>query len=141
MKKKTLEQEPKEGGMLRNAKPNCASDPKGYGYRTPPPSAPAPAAAEQRHAPANSTMKLFFCARTTRTTPTRPPQPFNSSSRRTTPTRPSDRNAPKLPPSLQIVSPACFERFWEEISQLPPPPDMDAILVIAKKYQLEIHAP
>ena len=25
--------------------------------------------------------------------------------------------------------------------QLPPPPDMDAILVIAKKYQLEIHAP
>jgi hypothetical protein len=27
--------------------------------------------------------------------------PFNSSSRRATPTRPSDRNAPKLPPSLQ----------------------------------------
>jgi hypothetical protein len=51
------------------------------------------------------------------------------------------RNAPKLLPSLQIVSPACFERFWEEISQLPPPPDMDAILVIAKKDQLEIHAP
>jgi hypothetical protein len=39
------------------------------------------------------------------------------------------------------VSPAGFERFWEEISQLPPQPDMDAILVIAKKYQLEIHAP
>jgi hypothetical protein len=41
---------------------------------------------------------------------------------------------------LGIVSPAGFERFWEEISQLPPS-DMDAILVIAKKYQLEIHAP
>ncbi len=40
----------------RNAKPNCANDPKGYGYRTPPPSAPAPAAAEQRHAPANPTI-------------------------------------------------------------------------------------
>jgi hypothetical protein len=85
-------------GTPRNGKP---SDPKGYGYRTPPPSAPAPAAAEQRHVPANSTVKLFSCARTTRTTPTRPPQPFNSCPRRTTPTRPSDRNAPKLPPSLQ----------------------------------------
>jgi hypothetical protein len=54
--------------------------------------------------------------------------------------RPPARLIP-VPPPLQIVSPACFERFWEEISQLPPPPDMDAILVIAKKYQLEIHAP
>src|SRR6202030_1227998 len=70
-------------GTPQNGKPNCANDPKGYGYRTPPPSAPAPAAAEQRHAPANPTMTLFSCARTTRTTPTRPPQPFNSSSRRT----------------------------------------------------------
>jgi hypothetical protein len=26
------------------------------------------------------------------------------------------RNAPKLPPSVQIVSPAGFERFWEEIA-------------------------
>jgi hypothetical protein len=81
-------------GTPQNAKPNCANDPKGYGYRSPAPSAPAPAATEQRHAPANSTTKLFSCARTTRTTPTRSPQPFNSSPRRTTPTRPSDPNAP-----------------------------------------------
>jgi hypothetical protein len=72
----------------------------------PAPSAPAPAATEQRDAPANPTTKLFSCARTTRTTPTRSPQPFNSSSRkRATPTRPSDRNAPKLPPSLQSENP------------------------------------
>jgi hypothetical protein len=77
-------------GTPRNAKPNCTNDPKGYGYRTP---------------PANSTMKLFSCARTTRTTPTSSPQPFNSSPRRATPTRPSDRNAPKLPPSLQSENP------------------------------------
>jgi hypothetical protein len=43
-------------GTPRNGKPNCANDPKGYGYRTPPPSAPAPAAAEQRHAPI-----IFLC--------------------------------------------------------------------------------
>ena len=42
---------------------------------------------------------------------------------------------------LGVVSPAGFEGFFEEISQLPPPPDMDRILAIAKKYQLEIHAP
>jgi hypothetical protein len=78
-------------GTPRNAKPNCTNDPKGYGHRTPPPSAPAPAAAEQRHAPANSTTKLFSCARMTRTAPTRSPQPYNSCPRRTTPTRPSDR--------------------------------------------------
>jgi hypothetical protein len=35
--------------------------------------------------------EIIFCARTT---PTRPPQPFNSSPRRAKPTRPSDRNAP-----------------------------------------------
>ncbi len=42
---------------------------------------------------------------------------------------------------LGIVSPAGFEGFWEEVSQLPLPPNMDAVLAIAKKYQLEIHAP
>jgi mannose-6-phosphate isomerase-like protein (cupin superfamily) len=42
---------------------------------------------------------------------------------------------------LGIVSPAGFEGFWEEISQLPPPPDIDQIMAIAKKYRLEIHAP
>ena len=92
-------------GTPRKGKPTCANDPKGYGHRIPPPSAPAPAATEQRHAPANPTTKLFSCARTTRTTPTRSPQPFNSSSRRAKPTRPSDRNAPKLPPSLQSENP------------------------------------
>jgi hypothetical protein len=97
----------------QNAKPNCANDPKGYGHRTPPPSAPAPAAVEQRHAPANPTTKLFSCARMTRTAPTRPPQPFNSSSRRTKPTRPSDRNAPKLPPSLQSENPRTG-RGWRD---------------------------
>jgi quercetin dioxygenase-like cupin family protein len=38
-----------------------------------------------------------------------------------------------------IVSPAGFEGFWEEVSQLPPPPDMDKIMALAKKYELEIH--
>ena len=42
---------------------------------------------------------------------------------------------------LGIVSPAGFEGFWEEISQLPPPADIDQIMAIAKKYRLEIHAP
>jgi quercetin dioxygenase-like cupin family protein len=40
-----------------------------------------------------------------------------------------------------IVSPAGFEGFWEEVSQLAPPPDIDKIMAIAKKYRLEIHAP
>jgi hypothetical protein len=42
---------------------------------------------------------------------------------------------------LGIVSPAGFEGFWEEVSQLPPPPDIDKIMAIAKMYGLEIHAP
>lgn len=42
---------------------------------------------------------------------------------------------------LGIVSPARFEGFWEEVSQLEPPPDTDKIMAIAKKYELEIHAP
>lgn len=41
---------------------------------------------------------------------------------------------------LGIVSPAGFEGFWEEISRIPPPPDMDKVLAIAAKYKLEIHA-
>jgi quercetin dioxygenase-like cupin family protein len=41
---------------------------------------------------------------------------------------------------LGIVSPAGFGGFWEEISQLPPPPEIDQIMAIAKKYRLEIHA-
>jgi quercetin dioxygenase-like cupin family protein len=42
---------------------------------------------------------------------------------------------------LGIVSPAGFEGFWEEVSQLPSPPDIDKIMAIAKTYGLEIHAP
>ncbi|MGH7929143.1 MAG: quercetin 2,3-dioxygenase [Candidatus Binatia bacterium] len=42
---------------------------------------------------------------------------------------------------LGIVSPAGFEGFFEEVSQLPPPPDIDKIMAIAKKYELKIHAP
>lgn len=42
---------------------------------------------------------------------------------------------------LVFVSPAGFEGFWEEISQLAPPPDIEKIMAIAKKYELEIHAP
>jgi quercetin dioxygenase-like cupin family protein len=42
---------------------------------------------------------------------------------------------------LGIVSPAGFEGFWEEVSQLAPPPDIDKIMAIAQKYELEIHAP
>jgi quercetin dioxygenase-like cupin family protein len=42
---------------------------------------------------------------------------------------------------LGIVSPADFEGFWQEVSQLPPPPDPEKIMALAKKYRLEIHAP
>lgn len=42
---------------------------------------------------------------------------------------------------LGVVSPAGFEGFWEEVSQLPPPPDIEKILAIAKKYGLEVHGP
>jgi hypothetical protein len=42
---------------------------------------------------------------------------------------------------LGIVSPAGFEGFWEEVSQLPLPPDIGKITAIAKKYELEIHIP
>jgi len=41
---------------------------------------------------------------------------------------------------LGVVSPAGFEGFWEEISQLAAPPDIEKILAIAKKYELEIHS-
>ena len=41
---------------------------------------------------------------------------------------------------LGVVSPAGFEGFWEEISQISPP-DMEKIMAIAEKYELEIHAP
>lgn len=40
---------------------------------------------------------------------------------------------------LGVVSPAGFEGFWEEVSRLPPPPDMNKIMAIAEKYRLEIH--
>jgi hypothetical protein len=39
---------------------------------------------------------------------------------------------------LGIVSPAGFEAFWEEINELPPPPDPVEVMEIAKKYRLEI---
>ena len=42
---------------------------------------------------------------------------------------------------LGVVSPAGFEGFWEEVSQLAPPPDIEKIMAIAKKYELEIHVP
>ena len=39
---------------------------------------------------------------------------------------------------LGIVSPAGVEGFWEEVSQLPLPPDMDAVLAIAKKFNVHM---
>jgi quercetin dioxygenase-like cupin family protein len=41
---------------------------------------------------------------------------------------------------LVMVSPAGFEGFFEEVSQLPPPPNLERIMAIAAKYRLEIHA-
>jgi mannose-6-phosphate isomerase-like protein (cupin superfamily) len=42
---------------------------------------------------------------------------------------------------LGIVSPAGFERFFEEISRLPRTPAVEQIVEIAARYQLEILAP
>jgi quercetin dioxygenase-like cupin family protein len=42
---------------------------------------------------------------------------------------------------LGIVSPAGFERFFEEMSQLPKPPAVERIMEVAAKYRLEILAP
>ncbi len=42
---------------------------------------------------------------------------------------------------LVFVSPAGFEQFFEEINELAQPPDMENILALAKKYELEIHVP
>ncbi len=39
---------------------------------------------------------------------------------------------------LVIITPGGFERFFAELSQLPPgPPDQAKITVIARKYELE----
>ncbi len=40
---------------------------------------------------------------------------------------------------LGVVSPAGFEGFFKEVSALPPPPDIDAVMAIAAKYKLEVH--
>jgi quercetin dioxygenase-like cupin family protein len=42
---------------------------------------------------------------------------------------------------LGIISPAGFERFFQEISQLPRPPAVEQIVAIAAKYRLDILAP
>jgi quercetin dioxygenase-like cupin family protein len=42
---------------------------------------------------------------------------------------------------LGIAAPAGFEGFFEEVSRLAPPPGIDEIKAIAKKYAVEIHAP
>ncbi len=41
---------------------------------------------------------------------------------------------------LVFVSPAGFEGFFEEMIELGQPPDMEKILALARKYELEIHA-
>jgi quercetin dioxygenase-like cupin family protein len=47
--------------------------------------------------------------------------------------------------ALVILSPAGFERAFEEMSRVAPradsPPDMDRLMAIAKQYNLEIAAP
>lgn len=40
---------------------------------------------------------------------------------------------------LGVVSPAGFEGFWKEVSALPSPTDMNAVMEIAAKYRLEVH--
>lgn len=46
---------------------------------------------------------------------------------------------------LAIISPAGFERAFEEMAQVAPsadqPPDMDRLMAIARKYNLEIAGP
>jgi hypothetical protein len=42
---------------------------------------------------------------------------------------------------LIFLSPAGFEGFFEEVSELGLPHDMENILALAKTYELEIHAP
>jgi quercetin dioxygenase-like cupin family protein len=41
---------------------------------------------------------------------------------------------------LGFSSPAGFEVFFEEVSRLPSPPQMEKIMEIARKFELEIHA-
>lgn len=42
---------------------------------------------------------------------------------------------------LAIVSPAGFEKFFEELSQLPKPPEVAQLVELAARYRLEILAP
>lgn len=44
---------------------------------------------------------------------------------------------------LETIIPAGFERYFEELSELPPdqPPDMDVIKAMARKYDLEYLPP
>ena len=42
---------------------------------------------------------------------------------------------------LGIVSPAGFEGFWEQVSALPVPPDVETVMAVAARFQLEVHAP
>ncbi len=51
----------------------------------------------------------------------------------------------KVAKALVILSPAGFEKAFEEMSEVAPradtPPDMDRLMAIAKKYNLEISGP